>query len=58
MSQALLRRPFGMYMWLVRLAAKNNNSGFAPVLSCRQSSLFKSLRATLGVRSERDGHPR
>jgi hypothetical protein len=59
LSWALLRYPFGMHMCSVRLAAKNNTSGFAPVLSCLPAPPFNLLRASLGVmaRGARAGAP-
>ena len=54
LSWALLRYPFGMHMWPVRLAAKNNTSGFAPVLSCLPALTFQltsSVAPSHGARS-------
>ena len=48
MSEALLRCLLDMHMWPGRLTAKNNISGFAPVLSRCQTSPFNSLQVPLG----------
>jgi hypothetical protein len=52
-----------MHMYLLRLAAKNNTSGFAPAFSCCQASLFNPLlivtasAATFGQVGEVYGQP-
>ena len=54
----LLRRQPGMHMWLVRLVAKNNNSGFAPSSLMLPVLTFQLASSNADVPSERDGHPK